>query len=329
MRIDSPFDEHPNLSVGQRQVVDVMLAVGDTAVTPDDEPTPRARHFHEDVDFGHGVVIGRIKEISHNEILNALERRGLNWTPGTRQYASLYGLVRRNAPTADHEFHVDPDRRLSTAAAMLRLVRPHAMSLRHSARIISGQSNRIRIIPGDPFGPGSAAFVVDEAHQWIRDEDVSEGRELFDVFIREESSIPERIGHAIYAHEMIHWQRSVDVRWSLLAMALEGLVHTDERDRRNSMKNRAQFVERRGKLTSCISGIALIPTQLDEAYDHRSHTMHGGHIGHLESREDFTPLYLDAENALRTVIRTALARSAIRDIFRDDTALRTHLGFAT
>lgn len=328
MLVDDPFDEQANPPRGERRVVDVMLAVGDTADAPDDEPTPRALHFDKVVDFGHGVGIGRVHALRNDAILDALERRGLNWTPGTRQYGSLYGLVRHDPPTNGHEYHVDPDRRLSTAAAILRLVRPHAMSLRHSARIIMGPSDKIRIIPSDPFGPGSAAFVVDEAHQWIRDQDVVDGRALFDVFMREQTTLPERVGHAIYAHEMIHWQRSVDVRWSLLAMALEGLVHTDERDRRNAMKNRAQFVARWGKLASCIPGISLTPNQFNELYDHRSHTMHGGHIGDLESRSEFTPLYRDAENALRLVIRAALLRPPIRDIFRDDDSVRTYLGFA-
>lgn len=304
-----------------------MLAVGDTADAPEGGPTPDARHFHERVDLGDDIMIGPLDSELTDQVLDGLERRGLNAPEPYRLVGSLYALIRENAPEVESPRNVDPDQRLRRAAAILRLVRPHAISAGDMARVQVDGHGQPSVIPNSVVGPGSAAFVVDAANRWIRDEDVTAAKSLLEGFVRLNETLPERVGRALYAHEMAHWQRDGDVRWPLIAMAMEGLVHTDDRGREHGMGNQAQFVERWTKLRSFLPELTLSEEELRNVYDHRSHTMHGGSFSRLWEQPHFTSRYAAAEAALRVVIGAAILRPGIRDIFASDDSIRASLGF--
>lgn len=316
--------------------VDVMLAVGDTTDAGHArEPWPDARHFHEEVHLVRDVWIGPLTTRSSvdrlsNDVLDALEPRGLNCGMATRLYFSRYALIRRNAPQGESRRTVDPDRELARVAQVLRLVRPHGMSAGDSARIITQPDGRREICPARPRGPGSMAFVMDPTSRWIRDEDVEHARPLLERVPPEGAvpgAFPKRIAKAMLAHELIHWQNLVEVRWPLLITALEGLIHTDERTRPTEMQSREQFVVRLRRLVDCVPELDWAEEQLSEVYDHRNETMHGGSVSALWARDPFPPLYQLAEAGLRAILRAAILNRELADVFETDERIRCTLGF--
>lgn len=320
------------------QRIDVMLAVGDTTDAGHahkDAPWPDARHFHEDVHLARDVWIGplttRDSSVQLSEaVLDAIEPQGLNCRAISRLFFSRYALIRRNAPKGPARRSVDPDNELGRVAQILRLVRPHGISAGHMARIITQSDGRREICPKNPYGPGSAAFVMNTTDRWIRDEDVERVRPLLERLAHEHApaSLPNRITRAIAAHELIHWQNLVEVRWLLLITALEGLVHTDDRPRASEMQSREQFVVRLRRLTDFVPELRWSEMQLEEIYQHRNETMHGGSVSTLWATQPFPPLYGLAEEGLRAILRASILNPELADVFARDAALRCTLGSA-
>jgi hypothetical protein len=303
--------------------MDVMLAVDDTDGMSLEEYRT-TRHLQEEVPLSSEVAIGPLTPRLREEVLDACEPRGVNCEPGIRQFGSLYGLVRRNAPDGSARVSWDPDHELGRVAAILRLVRPHTMSARDGARVITQPDGRREVCPARVEGPGSAAFVTEPDARWIRDDDVAVTRRLLESLAS--AQLPDRIKRAMFAHELLHWQYNVEVRWLLLVHALEGLVHTDESTRRPVMGQREQFVVRLHRLTEHIPKLPWSEDQLDAIYDHRNETMHGGDISALWRREAFPPVYTMAEGALRLIVREAVLRPALADVFATDDTVRCTLG---
>lgn len=303
--------------------VDIMLAVGDTSDVSDDV-VPDARHFEEKIALTESVAIGPIESSLREAILDAREARGLNCFAGYRQYGALYGLIRADPPRGAVREACDPDHELSRVAAILRLARPHAMSMGDAARVITQTDGRQEICPSRVEGPGSQAFVITPADRWIRDQDVELATRLLSAL--GSRKLPSRIRWAMVAHELLHWQFHVEVRWLLLCTALEGLVHTDDRSSGIVMQNREQFVVRLGKLQEFVPDISWTESELDATYDHRNETMHGADIRSLWISEPFPPLYKKAESGLRAIVRGAILKPGVTEIFESDASIRTTLG---
>lgn len=316
--------------------LDVMLAVGDTTDAGNarrGEPWPDARHFHEPVHLVRDVWIGPLDERHETDrlseaVLDALEPRGLNADVASRLFFSRYALMRRNAPQGPARRSVDPDSELGRVAQALRLVRPHGMSAGHMARVITQPDGRLEIYPKNPYGPGSAAFVMNPTDRWIRDEDVERVRPLLEQLPLGDgpASLPTRIGKAMLAHELLHWQNLVEVRWPLLINALEGLVHTDDRRRQPQMQSGEQFVVRLRRLAEFVPELRWSEEELGEIYAHRNETMHGGSVSALWSTEPFPPLYRLAEDGLRAILRATILNPELADVFARDEAIRCTLG---
>lgn len=303
--------------------LDVMLAVDDTEGMSLEEYRT-IRHLREEVTLFGDVAIGPLTAELREKVLDACEAQGINCEPAIRQFGSLYGLVRRNAPAGVARSSWDPDHELGRVAAVLRLVRPHTISARDAARIITQPDGRDEVCPARVEGPGSAAFVTEPDARWIRDDDVVVARRLLESLAS--ARLPERIKRAMFAHELLHWQYNVEVRWLLLAHALEGLVHTTEAARKPAMGQREQFVVRLCRLREHIPELGWGEQQLDAVYDHRNATMHGGDISALWRGDVFPPLYVMAEKGLRTIIREAILRPTLAEVFESDESIRCTLG---
>lgn len=304
---------------------DFMLAVGDTAdAMGASDDVPGAQHFEEKVPLTQAVAIAPVTPALADALLDAREHRGENHHLATRQYGARYALVREEAPRGSWRGACDPDGELARTAAILRLARPHAMSLGDAARVIEQPDGRREIVPSKVEGPGSKAFVIDLRRRWIRDEDVALARRLLAALAERE--LPRRVRWAIVAHELLHWQHHVEVRWLLLCQALEGLVHTNDRVERAEMQSREQFVVRLRKLMDFVGGLEWTEAELDETYNHRNQTMHGDDLRRLAARTAFPPLYHKAEDGLRKVLCAVILNSALADAFSSDTQIRTTLG---
>jgi hypothetical protein len=297
--------------------IDIMLAVDDTPGWP-----VEAEHFSRSVPLDNTVSIGPIHPSLQAAILDALEPRGENWDPPIRSFGAHYGLIRESAPVGSNRGICDADRKLSQIAAILRIARPHSMSLGHAARVITQVDGRRQICPALTKGVGATARVTRPDQRWIRDEDVAHTRQLLAAL--DAHKPPKRIEWAMLTHELVHWQHLQEPRWTLLCAALEGLVHTS--DRADEGRNRDQFVTRMAKLREFVPALLWSEEDLDAIYDRRNQTMHGGDVRSLFAVDDFPPLYWKAETGFRAILSAAILDRNISDIFVTDAGVRVALG---
>jgi len=197
-----------------------------------------------------------------------------------------------------------------------RLVRPTSIGVRCAARLIfDADDNLMEIAPAN-LDIGVRAWVADESRNWLRDEDLPRLRRLVDRFDPEVlSSRPQR---AFWFFEHACRTLWIDVRWPLMTIALEALVHTD---RRHSTR---QFVERILTLSGRIGGPEVSEDELREIYDRRSHLAHGAGLGALDA--EARRLYLKMEAVLRRILEAIVLEPATAAIFEDEANIRRELG---
>lgn len=160
----------------------------------------------------------------------------------TPLFGQLYTFWNDN-PANPLEFNWDPDQSLATAVALSRLIHPTSIDFEYAARVILGPDNHIkRIIPGSVVGLRMDAYVVPSAaRNWLTDSDASALGSLLIDFYATSVSLPPRVQRALWNHEYAFTIQWMEVRWTVVATALESLIHTD---RRRSTK---QFIDRVSK----------------------------------------------------------------------------------
>src|SRR2546428_12487317 len=106
-------------STSTRRIMDVVLAVG-SIPTKSGAPVSWEKHFDEDVRIIDDLWIGPLSRIK-DAVLNGAEPRGQNYRPPIRQYGSLYGFFRKNAPVGSHSYrNWDPDSKLWRCVQLAR-----------------------------------------------------------------------------------------------------------------------------------------------------------------------------------------------------------------
>ncbi|MBK9411008.1 MAG: hypothetical protein IPN47_23810 [Gemmatimonadetes bacterium] len=260
-------------------------------------------------------------------VMDACEQRGANTLKAIRQFPSHYGCFRTNPPNPTDRYAFDADDRLRTCLQLSRLVRPSSTGYHYAARIIRDQGRRREIIPYGARGLGTYAYDAHEDANWFGDDDVVALRTLLKAF--DPTALTARVKGALWYHEYIFWTQMIDVRWPLCITALEALVHTDDKDlpKRSRLGSTVQFVRRLRCLSQYVPELTWTQRDLEEAYDHRSGFVHG--VG--RGADALTPhrrhLYLTVEAGLRAVIRAAILRPVIDQIFSSRSSIRTTLGF--
>jgi hypothetical protein len=106
----------------------------------------------------------------------------------------------------------------------------------------------------------------------------------------------------------------IDVRWPLVCIGLEYLIHTD---RTNSTK---QFTFRVTKLAEEAGKSNFDEDKAKEAYAMRSMLVHSQLLRDLE--ENKLELYQEIEELLRIVIKRAILDSTFAEIFSSDERIR-------
>jgi hypothetical protein len=246
-------------------------------------------------------------------VFTACRPRGQSFDP-VPQFGQLYALW-NDDPADPSEFSWDPDQSLATAVALSRLIHPTSIGFEYSARVIFGSDNRIKqIIPGPVSGLLAHAYVTPTApRNWLTDNDVSVLRSLLASFHVVSADLPPRVQRALWNHEYAFTVQWIEVRWTVVATALESLVHTD---RRQSTK---QFIDRVTALANRV-GVSFSPGDAGRAYDLRSSLAHGQGLG--TGDDATTALYCRMEEVLRASVRLAIQDAAFRDIFRIDDQIR-------
>ncbi len=260
-----------------------------------------------------GVQIGRQSNELWKAVLTACRPPGCSFTPRL-QFGQRYAFWNDN-PAKPSEFNWDPDQSLATAVALSRLIHPTSIGFEYSARVIFSPDNRIKqIIPGPVSGLLAHAYVAPFAtRNWLTENDVAALYSLLASFHAASADLPPRVQRALWNHEYAAALQWIDVRWTVVATALETLVHTCRR------QSTRQFIDRVTTLANRV-GVSFSREDAEGAYDLRSSLAHGQGFGTEDDAT--TTLYCRMEEVLRTSIRTAIQDAAFRDIFRNDDQIR-------
>jgi hypothetical protein len=267
--------------------------------------------------------IGPLEDDLTQAVLHATEPAAENFDP-SRQYGSRYSFYRVNAPAVDHLYSWDPDRELSTALQLSRLVHPTSAALGHAARVLTREDGVRQIIPADVKGCGAQAYVVDQKHDWLTVDHALELRTLLAAFSPDQ--LPERVSSALFYFESAAYNYYLELRWALLTIAFESLLHIDRAPHPSQPKRFAgstqQFVGRALALNQ------YLPLQFDEhelrdAYSHRSSIAHGQPINALGASE--LKLYARMENALRAILKEAILKPTFASMFATDASVSKFL----
>lgn len=307
-----------------RRIMDVVLAVGPIP-TKAGAPVSWEKHFDRNVHIIDDLWIGPLRRIK-NGVMDGAEPRGQNYRPGFRQYGSLYGFFRKNAPTGGGSYrNWDADGKLWHCVQMARIIRPHSIGGEYAARVVWEKGRRRQVIPARFSGMGSAAYVGREDENWIRDADVVELRDLLTAFRPDQ--LPDRVKRAMFYHEIAHQIRYIEIRWPLVVTALEALIHTDDRrlPKKRSMGSTKQFTTRLNSLNAYIPALAWTESDLTRIYDYRSASAHGAGLGSEALNPRVMKLYHVVEDGLRAIIIACIKQPAVAAIFASNTSVRSKL----
>ena len=259
------------------------------------------------------IHIGKCSEELWTQVFAACRPAGFSHSP-CPQFGQRYAFWNRN-PAEPSGYDWDSDHSLQTAVALSRLVHPTSIGLEYSARVKLHSTGQVKeIIPGPVNGPLAQAYVADTAtHNWLTEADAKALRQLLGSFYAVSADLPPRLRRALWNHEYAAVLSWMEVRWTVVATALEALIHTD---RERSTK---QFVNRVTALATRV-GVDFSHRDAEQAYDYRSSLAHGDGIG--DSDDAVIDLYCRMEAVLRASIRAALEDITFRDIFRDKEQIR-------
>jgi hypothetical protein len=110
--------------------------------------------------------------------------------------------------------------------------------------------------------------------------------------------LPDRASRALWYHEYAVRTYYVEIRWVLVATALEAIVHVD-RDRSTQ-----QFKCRVSQLANELGVTGLDISEAQRAYEHRCSLAHGQKLGQIS--EPDRKLYEAMESTLRLAILRAI-----------------------
>jgi hypothetical protein len=319
----------PALNTVQVPITDyALMTEGPDLDEFDDWRTFQAKHFDEPVQISEDLWIGPPGEIAE-PIMDACTPPGENTVAPIRQFGCRYAFFRTNAPK-DPFFTWDPDRRLATCLQLSRLIRPTTISARYAARVVRPASrNKLNkdyeIIPA--WGQvGQGNWVPEEKDNWFRDDDVTELTHLLESF--RPSELPHRVTRAMWHYEYLAGIYWVDIRFTLLVTALESLVHTDERSRKDGRRagSTRQFV---GRLLTVgeRKGWTVSANMLAAVYEYRSSLAHGQGMKAFD-RDEVHRSYVEVDSFLRQMLLDAIRDPAEASVYTDDDSVRSTIPIA-
>lgn len=257
------------------------------------------------------VFIDKLQREESLKVFSACEPRGFNFSP-QRQFVQLYSFIRVEAPESP-PLEWDSDERLQLCIGLSRLIHPTTISFEYSGRVRYENNNIFEIIPGPIAGFGAKTWVAREEYRnWLTESEGKELSSLFQTYFKVD--LPKRVKGALWYLEYAFRSPFLDVRWLLVCIGLEYLIHTD---RHNSTK---QFSFRVAKLAEEVGKSNFNEDKAREAYGMRSTLVHGQLLRDLEEHK--LELYGEIEELLRMVIKKAILDSAFVGLFSSDENIR-------
>ena len=128
------------------------------------------------------------------------------------------------------------------------------------------------------------------------------------------SALPTRLSRALWYHEYASRTYYGEIRWIMVCVALESMLHTS---RKYSAR---QFIERVSPMSGDL-GVPLTTAEAESAYEMRSHLSHGNAAGKLLEPDE--QVYLKLELVLRAALKEAILNPTFATIFRDENTIRS------
>jgi hypothetical protein len=258
-----------------------------------------------------GVEIVVLEHDLAERIMDCCDAQTFGMPKPVRQSPQLYSFVRSNT---DHDRLWDwqSDQYLETCVALSRLVHPTSFPLEYHVKIsLDGNGKLQELIPIS--GPYKGAWIAERDRDWLTQDDCTELQKLV---ARLPLGLPERLNRAFWYNEYAARTYFADVRWTMVATALESLVHTERQG------STSQFVIRTTNLASVVGLTQYSHDEASRFYDRRSSLAHGQGLGKL-SPEDKV-LYVFGEDLLRLVLKRAIVDHCFASTFSDTVSVRSN-----
>lgn len=266
------------------------------------------------IEMGRGLWMGRLDADLANALLDTCEPKLLGTPAPIRQYAQMYAFGRDLASNSEIH-HWDDDHRLSRLVAMSRLVHPTTVGFRYAARIRQ-KDDVLAIIPAQLHGISPDVYLSpSHTRDWLT---VDEAKLLAEVDAQAEPltqpSFPKRVSRALWYFDYAQRTYYADLRWTMIATALEALIHTGTQGGTRHFKYRVPA------LAVDVGAPGMTTSESGAAYDFRSRLSHGDSFLYDMPQADIN-LYDKLEGTLRLAILKAFREPAFAAIFLDDSQI--------
>lgn len=234
---------------------------------------------------------------------------------GQAKFAQCYCYIRELPDTAELRRHCwDQDHRLLTCVGLSRLIHPTTVGFRYAARIRHDNTpESVKIVPAEIRGISIDGFVSpNRKRKWLTKSDAGQ---LAELVTKAEPlltpSFPMRISRALWYFDYAQRTCYDDLRWTLVATALESLVHTGKG---GSTKH---FTNRVPALATEVGAKPLTADEAGLAWNFRSRLSHGDGFLFAMPNADIA-LYDKLEETLRLAILKAFLEPAFANVFTND-----------
>lgn len=261
-----------------------------------------------------GLFLERLDLELAKAIMDTCEPKTLGVMAPVRQFAHMYAYVRELHPESSM-IGWDEDHRLSRLVAISRLIHPTSVGLRYAGRV-SQSKDALRIVAAEIHGLAPDTFLSpNHKRDWLSQTEAKFAVEL-DAKTEPltQPAFPRRVSRALWYYDYAQKTYYADLRWTLIASALEALIHTGKS---GSTKH---FTNRVPALATDVGAPSLTPDECEDAYDFRSRLSHGdGFLSDMPTAD--IALYDKLEETLRLAILKAFVEPQFASIFLDDATI--------
>lgn len=268
------------------------------------------------IEMGRGFWMGRLDADLAKTLMDTCEPKVFGTPIPVRQYAQMYAFGRELSADAEL-YRWDDDHGLSRLVAMSRLIHPTAVGFRYAARIRQN-NDALAIIPAQLHGISPDVYLSpSHTRDWLT---MEEAKLLAEVDAQAESltqpSFPKRVSRALWYFDYAQRTYYADLRWTMVATALEALLHTGTQGSTRHFKYRVPA------LAADVGSPAITTSESDAAYDFRSRLSHGDAFLHDMPRADIN-LYDKLEGTLRLATLKAFREPTFASVFLDDAQIES------
>lgn len=293
--------------MNHENILDIVIHT--TKIQQNHSRTPIKKRFNLTPDLWIGHLPNNLSE----KVFKACKPAGYNFDP-VLLFGELYSFIREKPPGND-VLKWDEDKRLQFCVALSRIVHPTSISFKYSARIFTDSNGDLqRIVPAKVTGSGSAAYVIDKSLDYLTEEDGEKLKELLDAYEKEPLKDP--IARAMWYNEYASRINEIDLRWTLVSIGLEVLIHTDKD------KSTRQFVKRIPKLSKKVGAGNTSESEAKKMYESRCSLSHGQGLEGLNPQKK--KLYKKMEDILRLTISKSILDKSFRIFISDYQKIRKH-----